>query len=148
MPPHHLQLKVASPIILPRNLNQPRLCNSTRLVIKKLMKNFIEASVLNGKFLGENVLLPLIPMIPTDVPIEFKRVQFPIRLAIAMTINKSVWGLDLANPCFSLRQLYVACSRVGKPSSLFVLAKDGITKNFVHSITLRDLILFFFNCHN
>ncbi|XP_044575183.1 ATP-dependent DNA helicase PIF1-like [Cotesia glomerata] len=144
MPPHHLQLKVGSPIILLRILNPPQLCNGTRLVIKKLMKNVIEAIILNGKFQGENVLLPRIPMIPTDVPIEFKRTQFPIRLAFAMTINKSqgqtlsVCGLDLETPCFSHGQLYVACSRVGKPSSLFVLAKDGLTKNIVHSIALRD----------
>jgi ATP-dependent DNA helicase PIF1 len=64
------------------------------------MKNIIEAIVLNGKF-RENILLPRIPIIPTDVPIQFKSLQFPIRLAFAMTINKSqgqtmsVCGLDL-----------------------------------------------------
>jgi ATP-dependent DNA helicase PIF1 len=125
-------------------VNPPRLCNGTRLVIKKLMKNVVETTILNGKFRGENILLPRIPIIPTDVPIQFKRLQFPIRLAFAMTINKSqgqtmsVCGLDLSTPCFSHGQLYVACSRVGKPSSLFVLVKDGITKNIVHSIALRD----------
>ena len=36
--PHNLQLKVGSPVILLRNLNPSRLCNSTRLVIKKLMQ--------------------------------------------------------------------------------------------------------------
>jgi len=120
MPLHYLQLKVGSPIILLRNMNPPRLCNSTRLVIKKLMKNFIEAIILNGKFQGKNVLLPRIPMIPADVPLKFKRTQFPIRLAFAMTINKSqgqtlsVCGLDLETLCFSHGQLYVACSRRGK----------------------------------
>lgn len=108
------------------------------------MKNVIEARILNGKFRGENILIPRIPIIPTDVPIQFKRIQFPIRLAFAMTINKSqgqtmsVCGLDLRTPCFSHGQLYVACSRVGKPSSLFVVAKDGLTKNIVHAIALRD----------
>jgi len=66
------------------------------------MKNVIEAIILNGKFRGENILLPRIPIIPTDVTI-----QFPIRLAFAMTINKSqgqtmsVCGLDLSTSCFS-----------------------------------------------
>jgi ATP-dependent DNA helicase PIF1 len=54
-----------------------------------MMKNFIEATRLNGKFKGEDVLLPRIPMVPTDMSFEFKRLQFPVRLAFAMTINKS-----------------------------------------------------------
>jgi ATP-dependent DNA helicase PIF1 len=53
MPPHNLQLKVGSPVILLRNLNSPRLYNGTQLVIKKLMKNVIKAIILNGKFRGE-----------------------------------------------------------------------------------------------
>ena len=54
------------------------------------LKNWwtLSKNILNGKFKGENVLLPRIPMIPTDVPIEFKRVQVPIRLAFTMTIIK------------------------------------------------------------
>jgi ATP-dependent DNA helicase PIF1 len=54
-----------------------------------MMKNIIETTILNGKFKGEDVLLPRIPMIPTDVSFEFKRLQFPVRLAFAMTINKA-----------------------------------------------------------
>lgn len=77
-------------------------------------------------------------MISTDMPFEFKRIQFPIRLAFAMTINKSqgqfltVCGIDLENPCFSHGQLCIVCSRVGKSSALFVLAldkKEKKTKN-------------------
>jgi hypothetical protein len=40
------------------------------------MNNVIEATILNGKFNGEDVLLPRIPMIPTDMPLEFKRTKF------------------------------------------------------------------------
>jgi ATP-dependent DNA helicase PIF1 len=59
----------------------------TRLSVKKMMNNII--TILNGKFKAEDVLLPRIPMIPTDMPFEFKRLQFPVRLTFAMTINKA-----------------------------------------------------------
>ena len=77
-------------------------------------------------------------MIPSNSPIPFRRLQFPIRLAFAMTINKSqgqtmsICGLDLENTVFSHGQLYVACSRVGKPSSLFIYTPQEFTKNIVH----------------
>ncbi|GFW52814.1 ATP-dependent DNA helicase [Trichonephila clavipes] len=138
MPPHILSLKIGSPIIHLRNINPPRLCNGTRLSVKKIMNNIVEATILNGKHKGEHVLLPRIPMVPTDTPFQFKRLQFPVRLAFAMTINKTqgqsfqVCGLNLINSCFSYGQLYFGCSRVGKPSNLFVLAPDRKTKNVVY----------------
>ena len=143
LPPHNLHLKVGSVVIMLRNINPPKLCNGTRLVVSKLMKNVIYATILKGKFEGEEVLIPRIPMIPTDLPFEFKRLQFPIRLAFAMTINKSqgqslkVCGLNLENQCFSHGQLYVACSRVGRPSALFVLAPNNKTKNVVYHKVLN-----------
>ena len=112
------------------------------------MKNVIEAIILNSKFQGENILLPRMAIVPTDVQIQFKRHQFRIKLAFAMTINKSqsqtmsVCGLDLSTSCFSHRQLYVACSRVVKPSTLFVLAYDGIMKYVIHSVALTDWYCF------
>lgn len=143
LPPHNLQLKVGSIIIMLRNLNQPKMCNGTRLAVKQLKNNVIQATILKGKFKGEEVLIPRIPMIPTDLPFEFKRIQFPVRLAFAMTINKAqgqslqVCGLNLEFPCFSHGQLYVACSRVGKPSALFVYAPDNKTTNVVYHRALH-----------
>ncbi|GFW03636.1 ATP-dependent DNA helicase PIF6 [Trichonephila clavipes] len=108
-----------------------------------MMNNVIEATILTGKSKGEDVLLPRIPMIPTDMPFEFKRLQFPVRLAFAMTINKAqgqslqVCELNLENLCFSHGQLYVACSRFGKSSDLFVYAPDGKTRNIVYPTALQ-----------
>lgn len=143
LPPHSLALKVGVPIIMLRNLNPPRLCNGTRLAVQHLRNNVIEATILTGPFRGENVLLPRIPMRPTDAPVEFSRLQFPVRLAFAMSINKAQGqtlrhcGVHLEDPCFSHGQLYVACSRVGKPSDLLVFAHHGRTVNIVYPRALQ-----------
>jgi ATP-dependent DNA helicase PIF1 len=142
IPPHFLNLKVGSSIILLRNFNAPKLCNGTRLAVKILMPNLIEATILTGKAKGEFVLIPRIPLIPTDMPFEFKWLQFPVRLSFAMSINKAqgqtlqVCGLDLEEPCFSHGQLYVVCSRVDTPNCLFVYAPNEQTKNIVYTNVL------------
>jgi ATP-dependent DNA helicase PIF1 len=82
-------------------------------------------------------------MIPNDLPFEFKRIQFPVQFGFTMIINKSqgqslsVCGNNLEKSCFSHGQLYVACSRVGKPSALFVYALGNQTKNIVYHKVLK-----------
>ena len=143
IPPHDLTLKVGSPVICLRNINPPRLCNGTRIIVTKLMDYLIEGTILNGKYQRETVLIPRIPMIPNDLTFKFKRLQFPLRLAYAMTINKAqgqsfrVCGVNLEKPCFSHGQLYVAFSRVGSPLNLFVFSPGGRTKNIVYPKALE-----------
>lgn len=54
-----------------------------------LHSNIIETTILSGTSAGEDVFISRIPLVPSDLPFEFKRLQFPIRPAFAMTINKS-----------------------------------------------------------
>ena len=71
------------------------------------MEKVIKATILTGSFEGEAVLIRRIPMIPTDLPFQFKRLQFPIRLTFAITINKAQgqllekYGIDLNTGFFS-----------------------------------------------
>lgn len=51
------------------------------------MNNPIEESILIGPQKGEDVLLPQMTLIPTDIAFAFKPLQFPIRHALAMTIS-------------------------------------------------------------
>uniref|UniRef100_UPI00358DFA46 ATP-dependent DNA helicase PIF6-like n=1 Tax=Myxine glutinosa TaxID=7769 RepID=UPI00358DFA46 len=118
--------------------------NGTRLAVKTLMPHVLEATIMNGCAKGEDVFIPRIPIIPTDMPFQFKRLQFPVRLSFAMTINKSqgqslkVAGVELTSPCFSHGQLYVACSRVGASTHLFIRAPNGRTRNVVYPRALAD----------
>ena len=74
---------------------------------KSMAINVIYATILKGKLKDEEVVTLRIPIIPTDMPFEFKQFQFPIRVAFGMTINKSqgqslsISVLNLENPCFS-----------------------------------------------
>ena len=134
--------------MLLRNLDPPRLCNGTRLVVKSMKPHVLEATILTGHYQGEDVFIPRIPLIPSDLPFEFKRLQFPVRLSFAMSINKSqgqslkVVGLNLKTPCFSHGQLYVGCSRVGSSSNLYVYTPTkGHTENIVYPEALQDFLV-------
>ncbi|KAJ7561127.1 hypothetical protein O6H91_03G014800 [Diphasiastrum complanatum] len=96
------------------------LYNGTRLIICKLGRLVIEAEIVTGKNIGSRVLIPRIPIVPSnlDLSFELQRVQFPIRPAFAMSINKAqgqtmdMVGLYLPHPMFCHGHLYVALSRV------------------------------------
>lgn len=122
LPPHILKLKVGCLVMLLRNLDYSRgLCNGSRLRIRMMGRRFVECVVLTGEHAGANVILPRIPVQNKDSNsksiVQFTRRQFPIRLAYAMTINKSQGqslkyvGINFAREVFSHGQFYVAVSR-------------------------------------
>lgn len=129
--------------MLLRNLKPPNLCNGTRLQVKFLRNNVIGAIVLTGPAVGQTVLIPRIPMIPTDLPFNFKIIQFPVKVSFAVTINKAQGqtfkhvGIDLRQECFSHGQLYVALSRSGSGENQYLLLpEENKTKNIVYAEVL------------
>ncbi|XP_061722255.1 uncharacterized protein LOC133528803 [Cydia pomonella] len=99
-------------------MSPPNLCNGTQLKVVQLQRNLIEAQILKGCGAAEVVFIPRIPLILSNFPFHFKRLQFSVSVCFAMNINKSqrqtlrAAGVDLRTGCFSHGQLYVACSRV------------------------------------
>ncbi|GJZ17940.1 DNA helicase [Tanacetum coccineum] len=92
IPPHELNLKIGTPIMLLRNINiVGGLCNGTRMIIRQLLPKVIEAQIITGTRISQKAYIPRIPLTMKDpkLPFIFKRKQFPVRVCYAMTINKS-----------------------------------------------------------
>ena len=150
LPNHSLELKVGVPIMLLRNINQSLgLCNGTRLIVHKIGERVIEAKVITGSNVDEIVFIPRVVLSPSanQSPFQMKRRQFPVKLAFAMTINKSQGqtlnnvGLYLPNPVFSHGQLYMALSHVTAPSGLklLIVNNDGIPEEFTKNIVYKEV---------
>lgn len=150
LPPYKLVLKVGAVVMLLRNLDpKRRLCNGTRLVVTQLRRYNFKARMLTGDAHDE-IIVPAIPLSSSgedDLPFVMRRVQFPVRLSFAMTINKSQGqtfdrvGLLLPSPVFTHGQLYVAFSRVRNSGSIKagLYADDegrSVTKNIVYQEVL------------
>ena len=106
--------------MLLRNLDtKSGLSNGTRLMVNEVHQNLLDATILSGSNVGNRVFIPKLPLRPAEAVegVLLKRTQFPVRLAYALTINKSQGqtfdkvGIYLQNPCFAHGQLYVAFSR-------------------------------------
>ena len=171
IPPHRLVLKKNAVAMLLRNLNiSGGLCNGKGLIIEDIINDrLLKATIANGEGKGRTVLIPKILMQPADESLfgfEWQRIQFPVRIAFAMTIHKSQGqtlnkvGVWLQEPCFGHGQLYVAASRVGNPDNIkfFVKRIDGspdfTTNNIVyheyfqyHSFSLFSFFIFFSSFH-
>ncbi|KAG5129577.1 hypothetical protein JHK84_035974 [Glycine max] len=102
LPYHSIKLKIGSPIMLLRNLDQTQgLCNGTRLIVTRLARHVIAAEIISGKNPGHN----------------------------SQGQSLSMVGLYLPKPIFSHEQLYVALSRVNSRKGLKILIHDKDQKN-------------------
>ena len=132
IPQHKLKLKVGCIVILIRNLNcESGLCNGTRIRITKLTDRLICGVIVMGKFKDKVVFIPKIYLYSDeDYPVRFKVLQFPVRLAYVLTINKSQGqdfefvGIHLENQPFAHGQLYVAMSRVKNSKNLKIFKRN------------------------
>jgi ATP-dependent DNA helicase PIF1 len=151
MPSHKLLLKIGAPVILLRNLDPlAGLCNGTRLIVRRFTMRVVEVEIITGKGAGNVAFIPRIKFISdnSSLPFTFARKQFPLRLAYAMTINKSQGqtlshvGLHLGHDVFSHDQLYVAFSCAKAPANIKVLLPDtvhgrsGLMRNVVYEEAL------------
>ena len=93
MPPHELKLKQGCVVMLLRNLHATRgLCNGTRLIVVKMTRNTLVCRILTGRkdSLNNLVVIPRVKLQSAkgELPCTLTRLQFPVRVAFGMTINK------------------------------------------------------------
>ena len=151
LPLARLTLKPGCPLMVLRNLDPSNgICNGTRMVLLRIKSHVLECRILGGD--GKTVFIPRMSIQPSDgdLHIPLSRRQFPVRLAFAMTINKSQGqsvqnvGLDLRTSVFSHGQLYVALSRCTSASRIKVLfsekEKGTNTPNIVWDQILTGII--------
>ena len=152
---HDLTLKVGALVMLTHNLKPADgLCNGTRLIVTKIPAS--RRCIVCRKFTPDDaledtdeVLIPRIIMRADEnvYPFKWQRVQFPLRVAFAMTINKSHGqtldrvAVYLPMPCFAHGQLYVAISRVRDPDGLrFWLPARGDGVFVTNNVVIRDVL--------
>ncbi len=125
---------------------------ASRLYFESLMPYAIEATILTDCAQGGGWLHTTDTHHSTDMPFEFKRLQFPLHLAFAISINKGqgqslkVDGINLETPWFSHGALYVAFSRVGTEKNFYIFAlmrklktlsiKQLCNENYFNALTL------------
>ena len=95
IPRHKLELKENTVVILLRNMNlKAGHCNGTRYIIKKIGTYRLILEKLNCEHgdLNSTLILPRIPCkskATPQFPFSLRRLQFPIKIAYAFTINKA-----------------------------------------------------------
>lgn len=108
---HKTTLKIVPIVMLLRNLDAKNgLCNGAHLIIAKMSSRVLQGRVLTGEFEDQTRLIPRVTLDSSkssSLPFTLSRLQFPVRLAVSMTIVKSQ-GQSVE---------YVGSSLLARPSS-------------------------------
>ena len=110
------------------------------------MENITETTIFTGPSQGEAVLIPRIPMFPMDLLFQFKRLQFPIRLAFAITTNKAQGislekcGIDLNTDFFFHTDIYMLPAQESVNRTIFLYAQTMEQRRilYIHPQVLRS----------
>ncbi|KAL7532029.1 hypothetical protein ACHAWF_004001, partial [Thalassiosira exigua] len=133
LPEHELKLKVNAVVILLRNMNiKAGHCNGTCYLVKEIGKYRLVLHKLGAREDDKNKVL-ILPRIPLryggqNFPFELTRLQFPIKIAFALTINRahgqsaSKCAILLPKDVWTHGQIYVAFSRCGNPDNVYAWA--------------------------
>ena len=133
LPPNRLLLKRGMPVMVLRNLDPSRsIMNGTVLIYEEIINNCLMK--VKNQETGEMHHIPKIELAPKDgVDVyRWRRTQFPVCVAFAMTIAKSQGqtckgrvAVYMPEPVFAHGSLYVALSRVTDPRNLRVCLPEG-----------------------
>lgn len=129
VPPHILKLKVGVCVMLTRNLDvSAGLTNGAKVVVMTILPYTLKVSTLKDGTIHwiPRITFPFITWQGMDV----KRVQFPVRLAFAVTVHRSQGQtldrvvLDLRRDVFMHGCLYVGLSRVRNSNDVKILTTE------------------------
>jgi len=149
VPSSSLHLWVGARVMLLRNMHVANgLFNGQLMEVVKLDRYVVSVKLLDARYGDEVHHIPRIKFEAKFGDVPFTRVQFPLRLAYAITANKSqgqtLTGnivLDLRRPSFAPGQLYVAFTRVPSGANVTLLLPpdhDGATHAVVQQRVLRE----------
>ena len=137
--------------MLIRNIDVSRgLANGTRMQIIRFSKQHLICRILTGPNKGRIEFIHRINIehgVNKRSPLKFRRLQFPVRVCFAMTVNKAQgqslkrMGLNLElQQCFSHGQPYVALSRVSRMSGIRVFSPTSSAPNRILNIVYKPIL--------
>jgi hypothetical protein len=142
VPNQKLTLKDGDTCLITRAITCLELSKNSQIKIVSIRTHSVEVKTI-GEETARTIPLPRIPFkfcLKYVNSYQLTRMQFPLRVAYAMTYNKSQSQtlvkvlLDIKNPPFSHGQLYVTLSRVRDSTKIAMYVRDD---QFVQSMDAK-----------
>ena len=143
LPPTKLVLFEGCIVALHRNIDVTRgLTNGAKLIVKKINLYMLRVQIISNGLIADLPCMKLSGKASNGI--EFERLQFPIKLAYAITSNRSQGQtyskkviIDCRSPSFAHGQLYIACTRTTESNNTSVI---GAPNSQTIAVTYQDLI--------